>query len=256
MKTLNLAAGCVIILLLGCRAVFGQPANNPFDADTAWKELLQATNQPPPPKEWKDHKPTEDQLRRYWRHNIVLATAAAKCANAFYTQFPDNTNAPAAKMLESKMLRRAFVFDHMLHKLNAAVGKPLDITFTAIDGRTVDLNQMKGKVVLIDFWATWCPGCVAEIPHVKEIYDKFHSQGLEVIGISFDTDEKAMNKFTRQHDLPWPQYFEGQGQTNRFSVEYGLDQIPTLWLLDKKGTLRETEAADGLQNKVEKLLLE
>ncbi|HXC35917.1 MAG TPA: TlpA disulfide reductase family protein [Candidatus Acidoferrales bacterium] len=256
MKTLNFAATCVIILLLGCHAVFAQPANSPPDADTAWKELLQATNRPPPPKEWKNHKPTEEQLRRYFQHNIDAALVAAGKAKAFYTQFPDSTNAATAKILEAKMSRRTIVFDRLLHKLNAVVGKPLDITFAAVDGRTVDLNRMKGKVVLIDYWATWCPGCVAEIPHIKEIYDKYHTQGLEVVGISFDTDEKAMNNFTQQHDLPWPQYFDGQGWTNKFGVEYGLEQIPTLWLLDKKGTLRETEASDGLQDKVEKLLLE
>jgi len=143
----------------------------------------------------------------------------------------------------------------ILNRLNA-VGKPLKIKFTALDGRDVDLSQMKGKVVLIDFWATWCGPCVGEIPHVKEAYEKFHSKGFEVVGISFDGDKHALQNFIGKHDMSWPQYFDGKTWQNSFGVQYAIESIPTMWLVDKKGNLRDSNARNDLQGKVEKLLAE
>lgn len=143
----------------------------------------------------------------------------------------------------------------ILNRLNA-VGKPLNIKFTALDGRKVDLSQMKGKVVLIDFWATWCGPCVGEIPHVKAAYDKFHSKGFDVIGISFDSNKRALEYFVEKQDLPWPQYFDGKTWQNKFGVQYAIESIPTMWLVNKKGDLCDTHARNDLEGRVEKLLAE
>jgi thiol-disulfide isomerase/thioredoxin len=141
----------------------------------------------------------------------------------------------------------------LLRQVNA-VGHPLDIHFTAVDGREVDLAKLKGKVVLVDFWATWCGPCVGEIPHVKEAYEKFHPRGFEIVGISLDKDKGTLQSFVQAKEMPWPQYFDGQGWQNKYAQSFGIDSIPAMWLLDRNGAVSDTNAREDLAGKVEHLL--
>lgn len=140
-------------------------------------------------------------------------------------------------------------------RLNAE-GKPFQLAFTAVDGRAVDTSEWRGKVVLVDFWATWCGPCVAEVPKLRQIYDRYHARGFEVVGVSLDTDREALERFQTRNQLPWPQYFDGQGWNNRFVVRYGVSLVPAMWLLDKRGVLRHLDARDHLAEKIEALLSE
>ncbi len=135
-------------------------------------------------------------------------------------------------------------------------GKPIEIAFKAVDGREVDLKKMRGKVVVLDFWGTWCMPCVMSMPHLKEVYDKYHDKGLELVGIDFDNDKDKLVSFLDQHEIKWPQHFDGKGQQNDFGVEFGIDRWPTVWVLDKQGKLRDMNGREDLEGKVEKLLAE
>jgi thiol-disulfide isomerase/thioredoxin len=135
-----------------------------------------------------------------------------------------------------------------------SAGKPIDLKFTAVDGSEVDLAKMRGKVVLIDFWATWCGPCVGEVPHVVEAYKKLHDKGFEIVGISLDKDKQRLLNFTKEKGMTWPQFFDGKGWQNEISSRFGIHSIPAMWLIDKQGMLATTQARGDLAGEVEKLL--
>jgi thiol-disulfide isomerase/thioredoxin len=134
--------------------------------------------------------------------------------------------------------------------------KPLELKFTAVDGKEVDVSKLQGKVVLIDFWATWCGPCVAELPNVIKAYKALHPKGFEIVGISLDSDKAELESFVKEKGMEWPQYFDGKGWQNEISAKYGINSIPAMWLLNKKGMVVSTNARRGLEAEVEKLLAE
>jgi peroxiredoxin len=137
-------------------------------------------------------------------------------------------------------------------------GKPVDMQFIALDGRSVDLKQMRGKVVLVEFWSTRCGACVKELPRVKAAWDKFHSQGLEIIGISCDTDKVALEKFINSHEIPWPQFFDGKRYfDNKFTVGFGIGGVPHMFFVNRNGLLcwDRVSASNGHFEKMISMLL-
>lgn len=115
--------------------------------------------------------------------------------------------------------------------------KPLDWKFIALDGREVNLEKLRGKIVLIDFWATWCVPCIKELPELENLYSRYHLKGFEIIGISLDAapDRGKLERFVASRKIPWPQHFDGLGRRNTYAVEYGIKSIPTKILLDRDG---------------------
>lgn len=135
---------------------------------------------------------------------------------------------------------------------------PIDLKFTALDGRLVNLASLRGQVVLLDFWATWCGPCIAELPNVKAVYDRYHTQGFEVIGVSLDRkgDRQKLVDFVNEQKLPWPQHFELSERGRSVLAErYGVVAIPAMFLLDQTGRLAATNArGPKLEAEVKRLL--
>lgn len=140
------------------------------------------------------------------------------------------------------------------------VGKTFPLSFDdAITGRTVDLADMHGKIVVLDFWATTCAPCVAEMPHLKALYEEYHARGIEFIGISLDESKDdgglaALRRFVDKHAIPWPQYYQGNGYDSSFSKSWGVGSAPTMLIVDRKGLLAVTDAQHHLKEHIKKLL--
>jgi thiol-disulfide isomerase/thioredoxin len=112
-----------------------------------------------------------------------------------------------------------------------------DFSETDVAGKPMSIANDKGRVVLVDFWATWCAPCRAELPNVLAIYNKYHDQGFEIIGISLDQDQARLADFTKSMNMTWPQFFDGQGWQNKLAVKYGVEGIPATFLLDGEGKI-------------------
>jgi thiol-disulfide isomerase/thioredoxin len=121
----------------------------------------------------------------------------------------------------------------------------------------VDLAQLRGKVVLVDFWATWCGPCIRELPNVKEAYRRYHERGFEVIGISLDHAKarEAVLKFVKVAELPWPQYYDGKGWANKWASAFAINSIPAAWLIDQNGRVVDKNArGEQLESEVKRML--
>ena len=142
-----------------------------------------------------------------------------------------------------------------LRKLDM-LGQPLDLNFKDLAGREVNLKNYAGQVVLLDFWATWCGPCRAALPEMKELYARYQARGFEILGISLDKDKDVLQKFIAEEKMPWPQYYDGLGWDNKLSKKFEISSIPAVWLVDKKGVLRDMNGRDALAAKLAKLLAE
>ncbi len=122
-----------------------------------------------------------------------------------------------------------------------ARGQGLEISGPTLEGGHFDLADYRGKVVLVDFWATWCRPCVEELPNVQAVYEEFHDRGLEVVSISLDQDRAALDKFLQARPLPWPQVFfdprDEASLRNHPSLRYNIHSIPCLLVIDPEGKL-------------------
>ncbi|MFM1996682.1 MAG: hypothetical protein RLZZ111_1069 [Planctomycetota bacterium] len=173
---------------------------------------------------------------------------AAEAYRTFAPIFGKSTNEQIRKMGES--------FAGTLRRLSLP-GNPMQITGTLLNGKPFDQKTLQGKVVLVDFWATWCGPCVAEIPNVLEQYEKYHDQGFEVVGVSLDQERDALEKFVAEQKIPWPILFEesgGDGWQHPLATYYGISGIPTVVLIGRDGNVITLDArGEKLGEQLDKL---
>jgi thiol-disulfide isomerase/thioredoxin len=269
-----------------------KPANAVIDkaAKAAWESryaallaaIRTAPDLPPAAREWLASRDLNDALR-----TAFAATGAARPVDwaalhgrlaAFFMRFP--RSAKATRLLDYYM--RAYESRHTIAESNAEwrsftispnsnvveiaaekarlLKNPLGLRFVAADGRQVDLAKLRGKVVLVDFWATWCGPCKEEIPDVLALYRQYHDRGFEVVGIALESADlkagdspdqtadklaiakKKLTDFTAEHGMPWPEYFDGRFWGNAISAAYGINAIPAMFLVERNGIIVSTTA--------------
>jgi len=148
----------------------------------------------------------------------------------------------------------------------AMVGKALAVAGRTSTGSSFDTTSLKGKVIMLDFWATWCGPCIAELPHVKQTYAAYHDKGFEIVGLSCDDNDQVLNNFIKDKEMPWMQLREStqteptaekpNANWHPLATKFHVDGIPTMFLIDRNGVLRYVDAREDLDKKVAKLLAE
>lgn len=162
---------------------------------------------------------------------LAISNQQPKLADAMAKRLEENyLTSPGVARFLRQQLRRDISF----------VGRPFDVTLRQVDGSKLELPEdLKGKVVVVDFWATWCPPCRASLPKLKEFYDDYKGKGVEIVGISLDYPDKLdqLKKFIAENDLKWIHTYSGEYWNDPTASSYGLPGIPSIWVLDKQGRI-------------------
>jgi peroxiredoxin len=171
----------------------------------------------------------------------VLMTKARICSEVLRDQkqydelarqlrrdFPNTKPAAALKRMELAAKAHA----------ELVVGKQFpEFSRNDTTGAARSVSGYKGKILMIDFWATWCGPCVKELPNVKEVYDKHHAEGFEVIGVSLDKDAQKLKSFVEEREIPWPQILDDKDTDDALKTQYGVMAVPSIFLLDRQGKI-------------------
>jgi thiol-disulfide isomerase/thioredoxin len=127
-----------------------------------------------------------------------------------------------------------------------------------LDGKVLNLNDHRGKVVVLCFWATWCAPCMAMVPHERELVKRMEGKPFLLIGINADETDKRekARKATRDEQMSWPSFWDG-GVNGPIQIRYNVDHYPTLYVLDLRGVIRYIDVrGKDLDRAVDSLLLE
>lgn len=168
-------------------------------------------------------------------------------------QFPDTKPGKTVDQILNSIERQAEA--KKIQRALAIGSKFPDFDEKDLAGKPLSIANHTGKVVLVDFWATWCGPCVAELPNVKKAYDQYHAKGFEIIGISLDEDRGKLDSFIGREKMAWPQFFDGKGWQNKLAQKYGVNSIPATYLLDGEGKIvAKNLRGEALSREVGKLL--
>lgn len=161
----------------------------------------------------------------------------------------------AREVLNSSTGRVKQASERLVARLDR-LGKPLDLTLTNLTGGTFSTSALKGKVILIDFGATWSAAWKRDVPSLKKAYDEFHDKGLEVFGINLDNDPKKTEEFAKTEKIPWSFFCDGKAYRSETIQKLNVGSVPSRWLIDRKGIVRELNVRSDMSQLVAQLIAE
>jgi thiol-disulfide isomerase/thioredoxin/Tfp pilus assembly protein PilF len=183
----------------------------------------------------------------YFGSGIVLAYLHQdEAARAEFTQFLNQEHSdPVTRARAQRYVER-------VELARARVAPPF--RFITIDGRQVSMDDLVGKVVLIDFWATWCGPCREALPHMRKIVQKFQGEPFVAISVSLDSDDKKWRKFVGENEMTWFQYRDGAGDGS-MAQKFAVHEIPATFSIDADGVLEDQHVGDAnIEGKLKKLI--
>ncbi|WP_459555763.1 TlpA family protein disulfide reductase [Lacunimicrobium album] len=181
---------------------------------------------------------TLNQVKQY----LMVGTRGMETAQAVneYKEF----SAHFATSEDESLRKDAEALEATVRRLTLP-GNAIEVTGKTLAGEDFSMGSLQGKVVLVDFWATWCGPCIAEFPEMRKLYQTYKPHGFEVVGISLDDDKEKLTTFMAKQDVPWIVLWDPnskRGWDNPVAVNYGIDAIPCMILVNKEGKVVSTDA--------------
>ena len=162
------------------------------------------------------------QKNRPWRNGVIILATVAVLVGFFvlinYRRSPARTTDPNP---------------------NIGGSHPIVLRGRLLGGGQLNTTKWKGKAVVVDFWATWCPWCIREAPYIAKLYSRYHHHGLEVAGVSINDTAAAVRRFRKAHPKDdWPQFLDEHQSNEALAQRFGITGLPTDLIIDQQGVLR------------------